>query len=349
MSLLNSLWDEKNGHKFIDRIIESLGKFSAETVYGQSPRIFMIGCCTGTADLEKLSKFQKRASLNFFQQPTINLLYAARLYVMASISSLHPDPNVFMYLTNARCVEQLGSVPNSGEATVCTLHSAAIGLARYFRSPRHSFTREPRSRERRRGEKTWKNIVGSLVKGLGHNLHCSERVTLDLTMKGYSRSPPCKWVGSPMISIIHGMFLDALPFYDTLVHRRRKGHQSTTAGVGCSRQVRAVLWSPLEIWLNQLREAGIDLADYGRNEREIFIWQKRSDPEGLDFILRGVSQQGRDGNALPLHLADFDYGIFVEHWVFHWQVDFLKLAGEFWKGIETSSSSSDPLPGAWVS
>ncbi|KAI1644455.1 uncharacterized protein F4817DRAFT_360756 [Daldinia loculata] len=96
-------------------------------------------------------------------------------------------------------------------------------------------------------------------------------------------------------------------------------------------QIRPCLASKLvRLWLEALKQAGINLEAYGRREKEIFA---------------GKSYDILAGNGSEKRLVDFRYGPEPEDWEFYFGEPIDDYVGEFWKLVE------DPplrVPGAWA-
>jgi hypothetical protein len=103
---------------------------------------------------------------------------------------------------------------------------------------------------------------------------------------------------------------------------------------------------PLKLWLELLQGLGIDLAEYGRTEHELFV---RSHYSAYGFCKRYERhQQPYEDLVLvySLHLVSFCYGPEVEDWRvwFGWEDEWEEFFVEFWGMIEHPERA---MPGAW--
>ncbi|OTA87357.1 hypothetical protein M434DRAFT_35401 [Hypoxylon sp. CO27-5] len=91
----------------------------------------------------------------------------------------------------------------------------------------------------------------------------------------------------------------------------------------------------LTVWLEALKQAGVDLNAYGRCEREIFAYNEFIHYFGRVFHDCDLSS----------YLVDFSYGPEPDDWKLYWREPSDEFAGDFWKLIE------DPplhIPGSWI-
>jgi hypothetical protein len=119
-----------------------------------------------------------------------------------------------------------------------------------------------------------------------------------------------------------------------------------------TRSIRFLLIEPsFKLWLNILRNAGVDLKEYGEKEAELFIGQEFSE---RPFLMEDVTYGDRlsrihggdaRGEDLEFNLIGFQYGAEVDDWKLWWSEPSDVFAGDFWNLVE---SPYQPVPGAWV-
>ncbi|KAJ3495467.1 hypothetical protein NLG97_g3376 [Lecanicillium saksenae] len=94
----------------------------------------------------------------------------------------------------------------------------------------------------------------------------------------------------------------------------------------------------LRYWLQDLRDSGIDLIEYGRGEKRIFTETEWIRSLRFCFTIGELSHEG-------CKLADFSYGPEPKDWKFEWELERDEIAGEFWEMIEDPTRS---MVGAWI-
>lgn len=101
----------------------------------------------------------------------------------------------------------------------------------------------------------------------------------------------------------------------------------------------------LQMWLEILQECGIDLLEYGRQERRVLKDQEA----GCEFrIYRDVWLEGpywkTKNGSFEIRLIGFEYGKEPGDWKLWWSEPTDGLVGDFWKEMEP-----EPLciPGSW--
>jgi hypothetical protein len=310
----------------------------SENGYGESDWIFLVGCSTAVRpDPTYLARFQQLVAPYFFEQPVTNLIGVARTYILSSHSIKHPDPDVFMYLLGQKCVSTLRGIRTSAQSglRVALLHSAAIGMARFTRPHRLAVSQLLRSREVKQKKRKWEAICRTLVRMMQHQeIHYSQHVQLGCAAERYSYAPHLEWEGSTFISVIQALFIDGFPAR----YCRRAGRGGNKGVLQNQQKLFALLSSGVHLWLNSVAKSGMNMAAYGRNEKELLILQKRQNPACLEYVVRAQDSQARNpavfDDILPVCLFDFEYNKAVENWHFHWGVDVDRLAGEFWHVIE---------------
>lgn len=135
------------------------------------------------------------------------------------------------------------------------------------------------------------------------------------------------------------------PFRELLCHAAENGQKGFSNAVSN--------------WLHDLRSSGVDLLEYGTNERE-YLLQYPSNYEycGSEFMEKYDKCPGRHWKGTdcswPIRLIALSYGPEPEDWVLWFDEWTDRLAGEFWACIEDLESdlSLDEseifhVPGAW--
>lgn len=161
--------------------------------------------------------------------------------------------------------------------------------------------------------------------------------------------PEQQLLGSELTAFSLQLFTTPTPFTDmfsTSMHelpgynsnrKFARQHKIESRLANCARAV--------QMWLNILQECGIDLLEYGRQER-----QRMKDQEnGWAFrIWRDVwHEDPRTNNPngqFEIRLIGFEYGKQPGDWKLWWSEPTDGLVGDFWKGMEP-----EPLciPGSW--
>ncbi|CAG9983958.1 unnamed protein product [Clonostachys byssicola] len=317
---------------------DGLQASGSDNGYGESDWIFLVGCSTAAApDPTSLAHFQQLVAPHFFQQPVLNLIGVARTYTLGSHSTKHPDPDVFTYLLGQKCVGTLGGIRASTQSglRVALLHSAAIGMVRFTRPLRLALSKPLRTSELRQKKRKWEIICRTTVRMMQHQeIHYSQHIQLDRAAERYSYTPHLEWEGSTLMSVIQALFIDGFPAR----YCRRAGQGGNKGILQNQQKLFALLSSGIYLWLDKVAESGMNMATYGRKEKETLILQKRQNPACLEYVVRAQDSQARNpavfDDILPICLFDFEYNKAVEYWHFHWGVDVDRLAGEFWDVIE---------------
>lgn len=128
---------------------------------------------------------------------------------------------------------------------------------------------------------------------------------------------------------------------------RRPGVKGTSAVIPfCERIIVA--------WLEDLYKSGIDLAEYGRNEKCCQLSDSKHAATGVFPSVfahtDGVFGIFDDYTLLrSLRLVNFQYGRLPTDWKFWWAEPSDTFAGDFWRLIELDSTTAAmSVPGAWV-
>ena len=90
-------------------------------------------------------------------------------------------------------------------------------------------------------------------------------------------------------------------------------------------------------WLEDVVYAGLDLLEYGRREKQLFLEKGHA--------YRGHAVGWGCYREVYWRLEDFTYGSDPKDWRFHWGLGCEELAGRFWKTMDNPPLH---IPGAWV-
>lgn len=128
----------------------------------------------------------------------------------------------------------------------------------------------------------------------------------------------------------------ALPGYMEDLQRARQ-HKIGSRLANCGRAI--------QMWLNVLQECGIDLKEYGRQERQ----RLRDQENGYEFrIYRDVWHESpclsTQNGLFVVRLISFECGRQPGDWKLWWSEPTDGLVGDFWKGIEPEPFC---IPGSW--
>lgn len=99
------------------------------------------------------------------------------------------------------------------------------------------------------------------------------------------------------------------------------------------------LESFLITWITILSSNGVDLLDYGRQERRLY------EQGHTTFLQRFRSARTWMRGAQQRSLFGIRYGPRPEHWRLWWVVEYEEYAGEFWDLVDSQSMR---MPGSWV-
>lgn len=91
-------------------------------------------------------------------------------------------------------------------------------------------------------------------------------------------------------------------------------------------------------WLEDLKESGIDLIEYGKEEKRLLLEEE---------CIRSIRYHFSDSRPADsmLRLATFTYGPNPEDWSFVWELESEDLVGDFWEMIENPTLN---MVGSWV-
>lgn len=273
---------------------------------------------------------------DYYEWPSSERLEAVRYGSL----NIH-GPKTLRKLLHADGVISDADVTDSIKAGISLIHTAAITLGLRYAAQVLS---EPTLIDPCRLYCCcWSRLVSDLGKlAQPEDLHSIETVT--------AWEPYCvpQWTGTPLISLLGGALCHLCP-------RSPPGRMDR------------VLHEVMKHWLETLREAGIDLVDYGKREEEAcksrtYDFAGAFDSNAIQASKRVVyppmdrHTYGRDlsraeGNgtvgyqySLPLRLFDLKYGQRIEDWNLSWGVEVEVLAAEFWELVEMPEVN---MPGGW--
>jgi hypothetical protein len=159
--------------------------------------------------------------------------------------------------------------------------------------------------------RTLRTLVREMV-GLGADLHFEQKPhALPRHMRGAE--------GYPF----------STPFFGVLIPDNRYSYQHE-----CSRNLKKQIKETMLCWLQDLQICGIDLEQYGKNEKKVFRKHK---------ILRERWYPCDQW----MQLSEFKYGPEPEDWILEWDLLPEDYAGNFWCFVEEQLHNPG-LPGSWV-
>ncbi|KAH6967893.1 hypothetical protein BKA56DRAFT_622758 [Ilyonectria sp. MPI-CAGE-AT-0026] len=327
LSLWSLLFQHPGSGQRPNDITQMFENHSGDSVHYASDMFFWLG---------------RKAAPLFFDQPMHMLLHAARRYVLESQVRQHPLPDVMMFLLAQKQPYELGRIVYSNESRRYFLHTVAIGFARYRRDYRDRPTISARyeGQKDKEGFKKWSEMVRSILRSsTADELYYEEHIRLERPIRADSRIVLPEWTGTPLVSVLRTVFLEHFPARLTHVeiHRPRFWQKAVS--------------SVTKQWLQHVYDGGVDLMHYGKREQEIMARRRWTEPKCGDFTMItsrwSATKQIRVEESLPIFLGSFKYGATAEDWLFDWQVDVEKLAGEFWWTV-ISDNDCPEMPGAWV-
>lgn len=127
------------------------------------------------------------------------------------------------------------------------------------------------------------------------------------------------WEGTPLVFLIHGF--------------------------GCGktgRGGRTALNMRIRHWLGPLKECGVDLVQYGLQEKRYLSRSLRKRGTKIDATLHGHGV-GTLHHELPKDLLDIDIGPEPEDWALVWKIDVYEMARDFFEEAETLSATPEPV------
>lgn len=148
------------------------------------------------------------------------------------------------------------------------------------------------------------------------------------------------WLGFPSEpTLFTNLFLPSLRALPGFSPHRARQHKVKGRLANCEKAA--------HMWLNMLRDCGVDLIEYGRQEK-----QRLDDQQyGRDFLIfRDVWWDERDetdNGWFEVRLISFKYGSQPADWELWWSEPTDELVGDFWREVEPEEWTLN-IPGSWV-
>jgi hypothetical protein len=245
----------------------------------------------------------------------------------------------FARLLSKDSVITSSDVAQSSDEKLSLLHSAAIGLA--IRFPDETIPRKRAEFQWRIYNDGWRELVTEIASvAASADLHSIELVS---PWDVYHVS---HWRGTPLISVIGGALCYLSPEI-SFVHWNNSIHAT------------------MHEWLEGLRLAGVDLAEYGKKERIILHGDLKGafDANAIEAsrtmiresLARGtynpkgssIVREGWNVNHwIPIRIIDVVTGPNVEDWRIMWAPEFECMAKQFWDLVDVGDEKS-VMPGSW--
>ncbi|KAL1848317.1 hypothetical protein Daus18300_013643 [Diaporthe australafricana] len=144
----------------------------------------------------------------------------------------------------------------------------------------------------------------------------------------------------------HTLTMDILTHVTDIWDLHECGHKKTSKGL---RRGETPLMSLIQFAHTR---GGIDLLQYGRNEKKIFRELSYLDEEPMFLFWSNPHVETRFRTGYRTHLINFQYGRFPTDWKFWWCEPSDEFSGDFWSLVEPQHDEAimDVLgvPGAWV-
>lgn len=297
-------------------------------------RLFFHGCTRGTFNLEILDHFQRRAAPSFYHLPSQRRLEFARAYSCTSLPGNHPNTDTLRFIIRKDRTLQVDDISSSIHCGHSILHTVAISYSRVFRRARTSATELNKEQLVQ-----WQRMAGHVIKmSTIESLHHIESVRHTYSRFANSLVAVKDWVGTPLISLLKGSFLE-----DFLGRKARVDKVPELM-----RTWQSMVSFPLLQWLSELLRCGVDLLGYGRREHDIWTNTMLNPARRLDFEVTfsrwSDSQKVYVPDCLSVCLLGFDYGPAPKDWALHWEVG----SQEIHEVMQVVLPNTHPVPGAWV-
>jgi hypothetical protein len=286
-----------------------------------------------------MMKFQETFMLDFYQRSMSERAESVRHGIFTDLHNC----SFLRTLVSSNSQMSQADLASSTAARLSLLHSAAVCLGKRF-GPRVVPFRKPVGFAGFYTE-DW----GSWVKDLAELSTPEDLHTLETLMPPHPYSQVTQWRGTPLHSLIGGLFCWLFPYW-------RLGYWD-----------RAIRGTMRE-WLWLLRAGGVDLVEYGQREYELLQTKPDMYKGAFDAdssrasttIVRPILTEGtleepftvpeyggcRETDAWrPLRILDLVYGPTPEDWRLVWVIEYEYMAYEFWQVVETPRVS---MPGSWV-
>lgn len=199
-----------------------------------------------------------------------------------------------------------------------------------------------------------RRVLSSLAQGLGQTVwhdpdSASQWQSLSLTialqlnkafmMPAQRSSTERMFLFSPLGNLL-ATSLYALPVPSS-DRKRIRQHKMRGRLANCEKAAR--------IWLNILYECGIDLLEYGKQEKQWLDEQERGC--GFGTYRDGLQDESVDNKfvngCFEIMLIGFKFGSQPEDWKLWWSEPTDELAGDFWREMDPEAVTLC-IPGSWV-
>ncbi|KAM0547463.1 hypothetical protein ACHAO7_007298 [Fusarium culmorum] len=278
--------------------------------------------------------FLERFMPKYYHWPLRDRLEAVRL------GSFHVlTDNSFPRLLSKDSVITSSDVSQSSYEKLSLLHSAAIALGIRFADETLPYKRN--DFQWRAYTEAWKELVTKIASvAAPDDLHSVELVS------PWDVHHVPHWKGTPLMSVIGGVLCYISPAV-SFVHWD-KAFQET-----------------LHEWLEGLKKAGVDLSEYGKNERDLLHGGLKGafDADTIEVsrtmiretLARAaygtkVSEKAVKGwnvnHWVPIRVLDIATGPEVIDWQIIWAPEFEYMARQFWELVEIREIKS-VMPGSW--
>ena len=301
-------------------------------------RFFPFGCCLGPTGLASLEQFQRETVPQYFSLPAEERLGVARAYCLCGPSRQHPDVNVFTFLIRKGGKLRPNDYKTNSTRPGCSLiHSIAISMGRAYRRMEISRPRTCRSQEA-----GWARLLRKVLMGAWESrqkvLHLVESVQ---PQRSIHVGIVCKtnWTGTALLSVLKA----------SVAERFWESNQRPRPFKQAWKEWQSIPASALRGWLSRLAEFGVDLLEYGRQEQKVLFHSGANEgATALDFLWttswRSRSKKEIVEKQLPIRLCHIDVGCSPNDWLLAWDIDVEKIAGEFWRFVDSQSMSRLSIP-----
>lgn len=300
-------------------------------------RFFLLGCCSGGCDLAVVSAFQRLVASSLYSLPARNRLELARAYCCVSLSGNHPDSGIVKYLIKGDKSLLYADMSQSIWEGLSIIHTIAISFGRVYRMVGGST-------KRCGGERLaqWRQLAANAIAlSKPFMLHYVETVHNNYSVEVCQQAPKGEWVGTPLLSLLKGCSLDWFegPGGDLVRVKEMWQHITSFALAG---------------WLERLTSCGIDLGEYGREEKGIFNQAVGRMAGSFSFALSfgywDASEQKHVSRSLVAQLRGFEYGSDLADWFLVWEIDGQSATATCGpkNGSQLLPDAELAIPGAWV-
>ncbi|KAI1419460.1 hypothetical protein F5Y12DRAFT_720685 [Xylaria sp. FL1777] len=116
-------------------------------------------------------------------------------------------------------------------------------------------------------------------------------------------------------------------------HYETEGHLTPT----CVRDLKRSMETTFAWWLEDLAACRVNLIEYGRREKRIFLRNEKR-RRAYYYCGRRIEDERSAGCTFEdtIRLVDFDYGAEPSNWQLHWDAENERYVGDFWSSIESA-------------